>query len=181
MQLLRTPDERFEALPDFSFEPHYVEWNGMRLHHLDEGPKDAPVFLLMHGEPTWSYLYRHWIPELVADGDRCVAPDHPGFGRSDKPTDDEWYVIERHCEALLHRIETLDLRNINLVVQDWGGPIGLRALCDMPERFDRVFIHEHMVAPRRNGVRRRCEGVANHGTEPSSLGWRHAHRSNRGQ
>jgi haloalkane dehalogenase len=140
MDILRTPDERFSALPDFAFEPHYIQWNGMRLHHLDEGPENGPVFLLMHGEPTWSYLYRHWIPALVENGFRCIAMDHPGFGRSDKPTDDSWYVIERHVEALKHRIEQLDLRRAHLVVQDWGGPIGLRALCDMPERFERVFI-----------------------------------------
>jgi haloalkane dehalogenase len=139
MQILRTPDERFD-LPDFPFTPNYIEWNGMRLHHLDEGPEDGPVFLLMHGEPTWSYLYRNWIPALVARGYRCIAPDHPGFGRSDKPTDKAWYTIERHIEALRHRIEVLDLQRINLVVQDWGGPIGLRQLCDMPERFERVFI-----------------------------------------
>jgi haloalkane dehalogenase len=140
VQFFRTPDDRFDALTDFSFEPRYLDWNGLRLHHLDEGPHDAPVFLLLHGEPTWSYMYRNWIPKLTAAGYRCVAPDHPGFGRSDKPTDDNWYVIERHIEAMRHRIEALDLRRIHLVVQDWGGPIGLRQLCDMPERFERVFI-----------------------------------------
>ncbi len=139
-------DDRFADLPGYPFAPHYREWNGLRLHHLDEGPADAdadadaPVFLLVHGEPTWSYLYRNWIPPLVAAGYRCIAPDHPGFGRSDKPTDDTWYVIERHIEALRHLIDTLDLRRIHLVVQDWGGPTGLRQLCDQPERFERVFI-----------------------------------------
>ena len=136
----RTPDERFNGLPGYDFEPHYVDWNGLRIHHLDEGVNEAPVVLLLHGEPTWSYLYRNWIGPLVAAGFRAIAPDHVGFGRSDKPIDDDWYVIERHCEALRHLIETLDLRNITMVVQDWGGPIGLRQLCDMPERFARVLI-----------------------------------------
>ena len=140
MTAFRTPDARFEALTDFSFTPHYLEWNGLRVHHLDEGPRDAPVVLLMHGEPTWSYLYRHWVAPLVALGYRVVAPDHVGFGRSDKPVDDDFYVIERHCERIRHLIDTLDLRRISIVVQDWGGPTGLRQVCDQPERFERVFI-----------------------------------------
>jgi haloalkane dehalogenase len=140
MDIFRTPDERFDGLPGYDFPPHYLDWNGMRVHHLDEGPIDGPVMLLMHGEPTWSYLYRDWIKPLVAAGFRVIAPDHVGFGRSDKPTDDEFYVIERHCERIRHLIETLDLRNITIVVQDWGGPTGLRQVCDMPERFARVMI-----------------------------------------
>lgn len=140
MDIERTPDDRFADLPGYDFTPHYREWNGMRLHHLDEGPADAPVFLLLHGEPSWSHLYTEWIPVLVAAGFRCVAPDLPGFGRSDKPTDDEWYVVERHMEAVADLVHYLDLRRIHLVVQDWGGPIGLRVLCDEPERFERVFI-----------------------------------------
>jgi haloalkane dehalogenase len=144
MNIFRTPDERFDPLDDYGFDPHYLSWNGLRLHHLDEPPTtgDAapPVALLLHGEPTWSYLYRHWIGPLTSSGFRCVAPDHPGFGRSDKPTDDGWYVIDRHVEALIARIEALDLHRIHLVVQDWGGPIGLMALCEMPQRFERAFI-----------------------------------------
>jgi haloalkane dehalogenase len=140
MHIERTPDDHFADLPGYDFAPHYREWNGMRLHHLDEGPADAPVFLLLHGEPSWSHLYTEWIPVLVAAGFRCVAPDLPGFGRSDKPTDDEWYVVERHMEAIADLVRDLDLRRIHLVVQDWGGPIGLRVLCDQPERFERVFI-----------------------------------------
>ncbi len=137
---VRTPDGAFAALPDYPFEPHYREWNGMRLHHLDEGPAEGPVMLLLHGEPSWSYLYRHWIPRLVEAGFRCIAPDLPGFGKSDKPTDDEWFVIERHVEAIADLITSLDLRRVHVVVQDWAGPIGLRQVCDMPERFERVFI-----------------------------------------
>ena len=136
----RTPDARFLGLPDYSFAPHYLDWRGLRVHHLDEGPRDAPVMLLLHGEPTWSYLYRRIIPRLVAAGYRCVAPDLVGFGKSDKITDDAWYVIERHCETLRFVIETLDLRRIALVCQDWGGPIGLRQAVDLPERFARLVI-----------------------------------------
>jgi haloalkane dehalogenase len=137
---VRTSDERFRDLPGYAFAPHYLDWNGLRIHHLDEGPRDAPVMLLLHGEPSWSYLYRKVIPRLVAGGYRCVAPDLVGFGRSDKVTLDDWYVIERHCEALRIVIERLDLRRITLVCQDWGGPLGLRQAVDMPERFERLFI-----------------------------------------
>lgn len=140
MDVFRTPDERFDALGGHRFEPRYRTWNGLRLHHLDEGPADAPVMLLLHGEPSWSHLYRNWIGPLVDAGYRCVAPDLPGFGRSDKPTDDDWYVIERHVEAIAALIDELDLRRIHVVVQDWAGPIGLRQVCDMPERFARVFV-----------------------------------------
>ena len=140
MATFRTPDERFAGLPDYAFEPRYRDWQGLRLHHLDEGPVDGPVMLLLHGEPTWSYLYRRWIPRLATAGYRCVVPDLPGFGRSDKPTDDGWYVVERHVEAIADLVERLDLRRIHLVVQDWGGPIGLRVLCDQPARFERAFI-----------------------------------------
>jgi haloalkane dehalogenase len=137
---VRTPDERFEGLPGFDFAPHYLDWNGLRMHYLDEGPRDAPVFLLMHGEPSWSYLYAGVIPALVAAGYRCIAPDYIGFGRSDKVVADDWYVIERHIEAVRFLIEELDLRDVSLVVQDWGGPIGLRQAVDMPERFRALYI-----------------------------------------
>jgi haloalkane dehalogenase len=138
--VLRTPDERFAGLEGFGFEPHYLDWNGVRVHHLDEGPPDAPVVLLMHGEPTWSYMYRNWIGPIVDHGYRVIAPDHVGFGRSDKPVDDDWYVIERHCERIARLIAELDLGRITVVVQDWGGPTGLRQVCDEPERFERVVI-----------------------------------------
>lgn len=136
----RTPDERFRPLRDYAFEPHYLDWRGLRVHHLDEGPRDAPVMLLLHGEPTWSYLYRHVIPRLVAAGHRCIAPDLVGFGRSDKVTDESWYVVERHCEHLRWLIERLDLRRMTLVCQDWGGPTGLRQAVDLPERFERLVV-----------------------------------------
>ncbi len=138
--IFRTPDEAFEALPDWSYEPHYAEIDGLRVHYVDEGPQDAPVFLLAHGEPTWGYLYRHWIPSLIATGFRVIVPDHVGFGRSDKVLDPEWYVIERHVEIQRALIESLDLTSIHLFCQDWGGPISLRNACDMPQRYARLFI-----------------------------------------
>lgn len=136
----RTPDEAFTNLPEFPFEPNYIEWDGLRTHYLDEGPRDGPVALLLHGEPTWSYLYRKMIPPLVAAGYRCIAPDHIGFGRSDKITDDAWYVIDRHVERLRGFIERLDLTEMTLVMQDWGGPIGLINAVEMPERVERLVI-----------------------------------------
>jgi haloalkane dehalogenase len=136
----RTPDARFRDLSDYAFAAHYLDWRGLRVHHLDEGPRSAPVMLLLHGEPSWSYLYRRVVPRLVAAGYRCVAPDFVGFGKSDKVTDDAWYVIERHCEMLRFVIEALDLQRITLVCQDWGGPIGLRQAVDLPARFSRLVI-----------------------------------------
>lgn len=140
MESLRTPESRFEALTDFPYPPRYRDWEGLRLAHIDVGPADAPVALLVHGEPTWSYLYRKMIPGLLTAGYRVIAPDHAGFGRSDKPVDDDWYVIARHAAALRHLIETLDLTRITLFVQDWGGPLGLRQAVEMPDRFERLVI-----------------------------------------
>ena len=137
---LRTPDDNFSALDDFTFAPHYLETDGLRTHYLDEGPSDAPVALLMHGMPTWSYLYRTMIPPLLAAGYRCVAPDHIGFGRSDKVTDPGWYTIARHTENTRRLVEALDLRDITLFVQDWGGPTGLAQYAEMPGRFSRIVI-----------------------------------------
>ncbi len=137
---LRTPDENFANLKDFDFTPHYHQWQDLRMHYLDEGPEDGPVMLLMHGMPAWSCLYRHMIPPLVAAGYRCIAPDHMGFGRSDKPTDIHWYTIARHTEILTTLITGLDLTDITLVCQDWGGPTGLAQAATMPERFSRLMI-----------------------------------------
>lgn len=139
METFRTPDARFAALGDAP-EAEYVMWEGLRLAHVDLGPRNAPVALLVHGEPTWSYLYRKMIPGLLNAGYRVVAPDNPGFGRSDKPTEDSWYDLSRHVAALRARIEALDLRQITLFVQDWGGPIGLRQVVEDPERFERLVI-----------------------------------------
>ena len=138
--IFRTPDRAFGDLPGFPFAPNYLEWDGLRTHYIDEGAKNAPVALMLHGEPTWSYLYRKMIPPMLAAGYRCIAPDHIGFGRSDKVVDDEWYVIERHIERLRGLIQRLDLRDITMVVQDWGGPIGLVNAVAMPERISRLVI-----------------------------------------
>ena len=138
MEFVRTPEERFNNLPDYPFAPHHHSWEGLRMHYVDEG-KGLPV-LMLHGEPTWSYMYRDMIPPVVGAGFRAIAPDHIGFGKSDKVVDDKWYVIERHIQALRSLILALDLRGITLVVHDWGGPIGLRQVVDMPERFSRLII-----------------------------------------
>ena len=137
----RTPDERFEDLPGFPWEPHYREWEGMRLAHIDEGEGRPVVFF--HGEPTWSFLWRKVIPPVLDAGFRCVAPDYPGFGRSDKPTEFEWYSYDRHVEAMQAFAEELDLHDAVAVVHDWGGPIGLRLAIDNPERFSRDRGHGH--------------------------------------
>ena len=134
----RTPDERFEGLPGFDFAPRYREVEGLRLAHLDEGD-GAPV-VFFHGEPTWSYLWRKVIPPVREAGFRCVAPDHAGFGRSDKPTDIAWYSYDRHVELAAELLERLDLREATVVVHDWGGPIGLRLAVEHPERIARMVI-----------------------------------------
>lgn len=138
MNALRTPEERFEGLPDFPFAPHFRERDGLRLAHLDEGD-GAPV-VFVHGEPTWSFLWRKVIPPVRDAGFRCVAPDLPGFGRSDKPTELGWYSYDRHATALAALLEDLDLRGATVVVHDWGGPIGLRAAVEHPERIERMVI-----------------------------------------
>lgn len=137
---VRTSEENFENLPNFPYAPNYHLWQDLRMHYVDEGPKDGPVMLLMHGMPTWAFLYRDMIPRLVEAGYRCIAPDHMGFGRSDKPTDIHWYTIARHTEILTSLIVDLDLVNITLVCQDWGGPTGLAQAAMMPERFDHLVI-----------------------------------------
>lgn len=142
MKVLRTPDERFESLPDFPFEPHYLELaDGLRVHFLDEGPADAPPVLLMHGEPSWSFLYRKVIPVLVAAGHRCVAPDLIGFGRSDKPSEQDDYTYQHHVDWMREALfEKLDLRDITYFGQDWGGLVGLRLVAAEPDRFARVVV-----------------------------------------
>ena len=137
---VRTPDANFDGLADFPYEPHYFELDELRMHYIDEGPRDAPVALMVHGMPTWSYLYRSIIPPMLAAGYRCVAPDHIGFGRSDKVTEPAWYNIAKHVENLTCLIEELDLGNITIFVQDWGGPTGLAQVAAMPDRFARIVI-----------------------------------------
>ncbi len=137
-EAVRAPEERFADLPDFPYQAHWREVDGLRLAHLDEG--DGPPLLLVHGEPTWSYLWRHVMPPLLAAGFRCIVPDHAGFGRSDKPVDLDWYSYDRHTALLADLVERLDLRGATVVVHDWGGPIGLRVAVEQRERFDRVVV-----------------------------------------
>jgi haloalkane dehalogenase len=138
MEIYRTPDERFEALPGYPFDPHYVEVDGLRLHYVDEGAGDPVV--LFHGEPTWAYLYRKMIPPLAEAGYRVIAPDYPGFGRSDKPDDRSWYTYDRHVHHVSEVLAGLDLSGITVVVQDWGGPIGLRWAVENWNRVDHLVI-----------------------------------------
>jgi haloalkane dehalogenase len=134
----RTSEERFADLPEFPFEPRYVEADGLRLARIDEG--EGPPVVFLHGEPTWSFLWRKVIPPVIDAGFRCVAPDLAGFGRSDKPLDLGWYSYDRHTELVRSLVEELDLRGATAVVHDWGGPIGLRLAVELPERFDRIVI-----------------------------------------
>ena len=143
MDVLRTPDSCFADLPGYPFEPHYIDVGAdrldpVRMHYLDEGPADGPVALLMHGQPTWSYLYRKVVPVLVAQGIRVIAPDNIGFGRSDKPAEPTDYTFSRHIEWTRSLVTGLDLREVTLVAQDWGGPIGFSVLAAEPDRFARV-------------------------------------------
>ncbi|NNU15072.1 alpha/beta fold hydrolase [Parvularcula sp. ZS-1/3] len=144
MEALRTPEERFANLPDFPYTPHYLEGEGraegLRMAYLDEGPKDAPVFLCLHGEPSWSYLYRKMIPVFLEAGGRVIAPDLYGFGRSDKPVSQGDYSYTFHREALLSLVKRLDLQDITLVCQDWGGVLGLTLPMEEPEHWSRLLV-----------------------------------------
>jgi haloalkane dehalogenase len=134
--VFRTPDDAFAHLPDFPFAPRYSERNGLRLAYVDEG--DGPPVVLLHGMPTWSFLWRHVIPPVRDAGFRCIAPDFAGFGRSDKPTAREWYTYDRHVDLLASLLEELDVRDATFVVHDWGGPIGLRVAVEHPDRVARI-------------------------------------------
>ena len=145
MELLRTPESRFDALADYRFAPHYLtiadaDGTALRIHYIDEGPRDAPPALLMHGEPSWSYLYRKFVPDLVARGHRVIAPDLVGFGKSDKPAARSDYTYERHVAWMSAWLTALDLSDITLFCQDWGGLIGLRLVAAFPDRFARLVI-----------------------------------------
>ncbi len=137
-ETVRTPEETLDKLPDFPFAPHYRTVDGLRLAHIDEG-EGAPV-VFFHGEPTWSFLWRHVIPPVRDAGFRCVAPDLAGFGRSDKPVDVGWYTYDRHVETMATLLEDLDLRDATAVVHDWGGAIGLRLAVEHPERISRLVM-----------------------------------------
>jgi len=140
MKLLSTPEERFENLPDFTFDSHFIKVDGINIHYLDEGNKQAEVVLLMHGEPSWSFLYRHMIPILVKAGFRIIAPDLVGFGRSDKPTEQNDHTYLKHVEWMTKWLQLLDLRNITLFCQDWGSLIGLRLAIENQDRFNRIVL-----------------------------------------
>ncbi|HEV7734869.1 MAG TPA: haloalkane dehalogenase [Candidatus Binatia bacterium] len=138
MTVLRTPDERFADLAGHPFAPHYLDVDGLRIHYVEEGPRDARPVLMLHGEPSWSYLYRKMIPIVTAAGHRVIAPDLIGFGRSDKPAAREDYTYQRHVDWMRAVLLGLDLRDVTLVCQDWGGLLGLRLVAEHPERFARV-------------------------------------------
>jgi haloalkane dehalogenase len=148
MGVYRTPENRFDRLPGFDFQPNYLDQDGLRMHYLDEGDGD-PV-LLLHGEPTWCFLYRKMIPPLAAVA-RCIAPDYFGFGRSDKPTERAWYSYDRHVASITRLAQTLDLRNITLVVQDWGGPVGFRFAVENPERVAKLVVMNTGIGARAPG------------------------------
>ena len=138
IDIVRTPEDRFASLPGFAFEPQYRQVDGLRLAHLDEG--EGPPVVFIHGEPTWSYLWRKVIGPVRDAGYRCIAPDHAGFGRSDKPTDLGWYSYDRHTELTASLLDDLDLRDATVVVHDWGGPIGLRLAVEHPQRISRMVV-----------------------------------------
>ncbi len=137
-EAIRTPDELLAGLPLFPFESSYREFDGLRLAHVDAG--EGPPVVFLHGEPTWSFLWRHVIPPVRDAGYRCIAPDLPGFGRSDKPIDIGWYSYDRHTESILALVDELDLRDATVIVHDWGGPIGLRVAVERRERVARIVV-----------------------------------------
>ena len=145
MKILRTPDDRFEGLQNYPFDPNYTtittaDGSDLRIHHLDEGPEDGPLVLLMHGQPVWSYLYRKMIPLLVKEGMRCIAPDLPGYGKSDKPATREDYSYQSQVDWMNDWLRQNDFRDITFFGQDWGGLIGLRMIVDNPDRYARIAI-----------------------------------------
>jgi pimeloyl-ACP methyl ester carboxylesterase len=151
IEALRTPDERFEGLPGWPYAPHYVDdlpgYEGLRVHYADEGPQNAVrTYLCLHGQPTWSYLYRKMIPVFLDSGARVIAPDWLGFGRSDKPVADDVYTFHFHRDMMLALVERLDLQQVTLVCQDWGGLLGLTLPPDMPDRFERLIVMNTTLA-----------------------------------
>jgi haloalkane dehalogenase len=140
MKILRTPDDRFKDLIDFPFKPNYLNVDGLRIHYVDEGTNNSEVILLMHGEPSWSFLYRFMIPPLVEAGFRVLAPDLVGFGRSDKPTEQTDHTYQKHVEWITKWLQSLNLRNLSLFCQDWGSLIGLRVAIENQDRFKRIVL-----------------------------------------
>ena len=138
--VLRTPDERFQNLKDYPYEPNYMMIDGLRIHYLDEGPKDADPIFLLHGEPAWSYLFRKMIPTLTAQGHRVIVPDCVGFGKSDKFISKYDYSYKHHVEVMKELVQKLNLKNITFFGQDWGGLVGLRVVAELPDRFSHVVV-----------------------------------------
>ena len=148
--ILRTPEERFKNLKDYDFEPNYLQINGLRIHYLDEGPKDGEVIFLLHGQPAWSYLFRKMIPTLVDEGYRVIAPDMVGFGKSDKYINIDDYSHQMHVDIITNLIRELDLKDMTAHVHDWGGLVGLRVVAEEPDRFSRVIAsNTGLIAPGR--------------------------------
>jgi len=145
MSIIRTPESRFNKLPNYPFSPNYIDVDGIRMHYVDEGPKDGKVILMMHGEPSWSYLYRHMIPVCVAAGHRVIAPDLIGFGKSDKLTEMTDYSYKKHMDWMQSFIDQLDLNQITLVCQDWGSLIGLRLAAENDEKFSAIVLGNGML------------------------------------
>lgn len=146
MRILRTSEDRFADLPDYPFTPHYQDvGSGLRMHYVDEGPANTSPVLMLHGEPSWSYLYRHMIPLIAAAGHRVLAPDLVGFGKSDKPASVDDYSYERHLAWLTHWLEAVDLQDITLVCQNWGSLLGLRLAADRPDRFRQIIVGNGML------------------------------------
>lgn len=151
-EVARTPQDRFDHLPDYPFTPHHMEVSGYRVHYLDEGPRDGRPIWLLHGQPSWSYLYRHMIPPLAAAGFRVVVPDLIGFGKSDKPVHQSDYSYQMHVDVMASFVRELDLRDVTFFGQDWGGLIGLRVIAEDPDRFARIMI-SNTGLPAAGGVR----------------------------
>ena len=140
VEYVRTPDSQFENLEGYDFAPNYIDIEGLRMHYLDEGPKDGEIILMLHGQPVWSYLYRKMIPILSAQGYRCIAPDMIGMGRSDKPIKESFHLYDRHCDLILKFIKGMDLKDITAFIQDWGSVIGTRLIGENPDLFARVVL-----------------------------------------
>ncbi len=167
MQITRTPDSAFDGLPDYPFAPHYAELGGgLRMHYVDEGDRGAAPVLMLHGEPTWSYLYRHMIPVCAAAGHRVIAPDLIGFGKSDKPSSRGDYSYQRHVDWITELVGQLDLTNITLFCQDWGALIGLRVAAEHSDRFARIVVGNGALPIASSGARPTRANVA------AFLAWR---------
>jgi haloalkane dehalogenase len=156
--VLRTPEERFINLKDYDFEPNYLEIDGLRIHYLDEGPKNGEIIYLLHGEPTWSYLFRKMIPTLTDAGYRVIAPDMVGFGKSDKYIDTDDYSHQMHVDTMSELIRKLDLKNMTAHVHDWGGLVGLRVIAEEPDRFSRVIASNTGLLATGRGLRNDIRG-----------------------